>query len=76
MLIKKGNKIEFGDGEISINIGDTIIGFDILLSGNPVIQSIHVLAIEATPTAFWEPAGEEDIPINGCLLYPLPILEI
>ena len=33
MLIKKGNSIDFGDGEISINIGDSIIGFDILLSG-------------------------------------------
>ena len=42
MLIKKGNKIEFGDGEISINIGDTIIGFDILLSGKYELEQIDI----------------------------------
>ena len=42
MLINKGNKIEFGDCEISINIGDTIIGFDILLSGKYELEQIDI----------------------------------
>lgn len=42
MLIKKGNSIDFGDGEISINIGDSIIGFDILLSGKYELEQIDI----------------------------------
>ena len=42
MIIKKGNKIEFGDGEISINIGDIVIGFDILLTGKYELEQVDV----------------------------------
>ena len=42
MIIKKGNKIEFGDGEISINIGNIVIGFDILLTGKYELEQLDV----------------------------------
>ena len=42
MLIKTGNKIDFGDGLISINIGDRVIGFDILLLGKYELEQIEI----------------------------------
>ena len=36
------NRIEYGDGDISINIGDSVIGFDIILGGTYELESYDV----------------------------------
>ena len=33
------NKIEYGDGDIRIDIGSSVIGFDIILSGTYELES-------------------------------------
>ena len=35
------NKIEYGDGDIRIDIGSSVIGFDIILSGTYELDSYN-----------------------------------
>ena len=35
------NKIEYGDGDIKIDIGSSVVGFDIILSGTYELESYN-----------------------------------